>query len=195
MLNRQERQVDMDMSNPSSEAAQEARPAAADAIVGDDALRFRSFTVHPGSRLLLRDGKPVSIGGRAFDLLVILLRSRGQVVTKQEITRYVWPAVFIEESNLRFQVGCLRRALGRDADLIKSIAGRGYLFVADHAQREPRVVQNPPYALDDGTQYELLEGFLRSAGALVSSYGSLEAFLGALATHRRQSPTEGFSRP
>lgn len=195
MLDQQEQRTDMCVSKPSSVSMSEVPPPAIDAFVEEDPLRFRCFSVYPGARLLLRDKEPVCIGGRAFDLLVVLLRSRGRIVTKQEITRYVWPEVFVEESNLRFQIGCLRRALSRDADLIKSIAGRGYLFAADHVRPEPRVAQDPHCAPDDCVRDERLEGFLRSAGALVSSYGSLEAFLGALAAHRSQSlPKDSLSR-
>ncbi|MBO9713384.1 winged helix-turn-helix domain-containing protein [Sphingomonas sp.] len=182
MLEKQEQNFGVDLPNPASDTLLQLRLADRESVTEARAVRFGRFTVYPGARLLLRDGEPVCIGGRAFDLLVILLRSRGQVVTKQEITRHVWPATFVEESNLRFQVGCLRRALGRDGHLIKSIAGRGYLLAADHRECEP---VDPHGTFDDGPQDELLEGFLRTAAMLVSSYGSLDAFLGALAAHRR----------
>jgi DNA-binding winged helix-turn-helix (wHTH) protein len=85
----------------------------------------------PRSRLLLREGGPVTLGSRAFDLLLVLLRSRGEVVTKDDIVREVWPHTIVEESNLRFQMASLRNALGEDRDLIKTIPGRGYLFAAE----------------------------------------------------------------
>jgi len=96
-------------------------------------LTFRTYTLIPGARLLLDGGRPVPLGGRAFDLLHILLSSRGQVVAKDELIARVWPCTFVEESNLRFQVGALRRALGRDADLIKTVSGRGYLLAEEVA--------------------------------------------------------------
>lgn len=94
-------------------------------------LAFRGYRLRPEDRLLLRDGTPVEIGGRAFDLLLVLLRSRGQVVSKAEIFDYVWPSTLVDESNLRFQMACLRRVLGKDGDVIKTVKGRGYILTAE----------------------------------------------------------------
>lgn len=96
--------------------------------LADPVIRFRGFTALPQDRLLLRDGRPVELGSRAFDLLMVLLRSRGEVVTKTQIVDYVWPSTIVEDSNLRFQMACLRRALGGDRDIIKTVQGRGYLI-------------------------------------------------------------------
>jgi hypothetical protein len=93
--------------------------------------RFRSFELLPGSRVLLRNGSPVECGSRAFDLLHALLQQRGRVVEKQDLVAHVWPTTIVEESNLRFQMATLRRTLGRDRDLIKTIPGRGYLFALE----------------------------------------------------------------
>jgi DNA-binding response OmpR family regulator len=48
-----------------------------------------------------------------------------------EILDTVWPLTIVDESNLRFQIACLRKALGEDCDLIKTISGRGYIFVGN----------------------------------------------------------------
>lgn len=118
---------------------------------GEVEIRFRGFCLRPGARMLLRDGTPVEIGSRAFDLLHVLARARGSVVAKRDIVRHVWPSTVVEESNLRFQVGVLRKALGRDRDLIKTVAGRGYIFAAERlADAEPRpllqLIQTEPDA-------------------------------------------------
>jgi DNA-binding winged helix-turn-helix (wHTH) protein len=97
----------------------------------EDALVFRQYQLVPGARMLLLDGKPVKLGSRAFDLLHVLLNSRGRLVSKDEIVRHVWPDTTVEESNLRFQMGCLRKALGSDRDLIKTIPGRGYILATE----------------------------------------------------------------
>src|SRR5271156_2078411 len=125
----------------------------------EDAIRFRRFQLFPSARLLLRDGRPIEIGSRAFDLLTILLASRGSVVTKEEIFRHVWPSTVVEESNLRWQMLSLRKVLGEDRDLIKTIPGRGYLFAAEWDEtasgaREPHKFA-PPISepnLDDQTE-------------------------------------------
>jgi DNA-binding winged helix-turn-helix (wHTH) protein len=101
-------------------------------------LCFDRFEVVPASRSVLRDGKPVELGGRAFDLLMVLLRSRGEVVSKDEIVQHVWPRTIVGEDNLRVHVSLLRRSLGTARDLFKTVSGRGYLFAAEIEDRSVR---------------------------------------------------------
>ncbi|QJU60141.1 transcriptional regulator [Sphingomonas sp. AP4-R1] len=94
---------------------------------------FGPFLLQPEHQLLLRADQPVRIGGRAFDILTILVRRPGQVVSKRELFDLVWPAIFVDESNLKANVAALRRALGeRHAEprYIATIIGRGYRFVS-----------------------------------------------------------------
>lgn len=95
-------------------------------------LRFDRFTVIPGERLLTRDGVPVEIGGRSFDLLLALVEQPGRMVPKRELLRRVWPGVIVEDAVLRFHMARLRKALndGRGgARLIATQVGVGYAFV------------------------------------------------------------------
>lgn len=94
-------------------------------------LSFGRHKVLLGSRTLLRDGRDVELGARAFDLLICLLLARGTIVPKDAILGFVWPSTCIDESNLRFQVACLRKALGQDGTMIKTIPGRGYFFAVE----------------------------------------------------------------
>ncbi|WP_188311873.1 response regulator [Salinarimonas soli] len=113
-------------------------PPAGDVSEARPQTRFRGFELVMGSRVLLRDGVPVEIGSRAFDLLAVLLLARGTIVTKDEIFRNVWPRMVVEESNLRFQMACLRKVLGPDRDVIKTVPGRGYLLADEAAPAETR---------------------------------------------------------
>jgi DNA-binding winged helix-turn-helix (wHTH) protein len=61
------------------------------------------------------------------------------VVEKEAIVSFVWPNTIVEESNLRFQMAALRKALGRDRDIIKTIPGRGY-FLAQEYSLEARPI-------------------------------------------------------
>lgn len=97
-------------------------------MAGGGEIRFRSFLLLPNQRVLLRDGISVDLGSRTFDLLHVLAISMGSIVPKRDIIRYVWPDTIVEEGNLRVQVAVLRNILGGDRDLIKTIAGRGYLL-------------------------------------------------------------------
>ncbi|CAN7164590.1 winged helix-turn-helix domain-containing protein [Variovorax sp. LjRoot290] len=94
-------------------------------------FEFGSCRVLLQRRELLCEGQPVALGGRAFDILIALIEGRGYVVTKDELMRLAWPGRIVEENTLEAQVSALRRALGEDRNLIRTIAGRGYQFVGE----------------------------------------------------------------
>jgi len=93
-----------------------------------DRYRFARFELAVPERQLTIAGEPAAIGARAFDLLLALLERRDRVVAKSELLDLVWPGLVVEENNLQVQVSALRKLLG--ADVIATIAGRGYRFTA-----------------------------------------------------------------
>jgi DNA-binding response OmpR family regulator len=115
-------------SEPPSIDASEVTDGGSDAVI-----RFRRFRLLPGTRQLFVDGEPADLGGRAFDLLMALIKAPGKLVTKSEILAQVWPDTSIDESNLLVQISALRKALRRDRDIIKTIPRRGYMFAVDDA--------------------------------------------------------------
>jgi DNA-binding winged helix-turn-helix (wHTH) protein/predicted Zn-dependent protease len=92
--------------------------------------RFDEFDLQLGSRLLVRDGKQVALGSKAFDVLVCLVVNAGEVVTKADLLKSVWSEAHVEEGTLSQHVFSLRKALGDRAGIIKTIPGRGYQFTA-----------------------------------------------------------------
>src|SRR5215468_1763031 len=100
------------------------------ALVSDASasIEFGRYTVEPHRRELLADGRPIKLGGRAFDLLMALIEASGAVVSKDVLLDRVWPGRIVEENRLHNQVSALRRAFGADRVLIRTIAGRGYQF-------------------------------------------------------------------
>jgi len=102
-------------------------------VMSQHSFTFGPFEVFPGQRLLLRSGKRLPIGSRAFDLLVVLGGRAGQVVDKDELTAAVWPGIFVEGSSLRKHIAELRKVLNEDRSapcIITNVPGRGYCFVA-----------------------------------------------------------------
>ena len=96
-------------------------------------ISFGPFCFLPAQCLLLEGNKPVHLGSRALEILIILLERAGTLVTKQELMTRVWPNLFVEPANLPVNIAVLRRALrdGRDGNrFIINIKGRGYRFVA-----------------------------------------------------------------
>ena len=94
---------------------------------------FGPFQFHAARRLLQREGVHVPLGGRAFDVLSVLIKRAGDVVSKRELIDSVWPSVTVEESSLRFHIKELRRALGERRGGVRyvvNVSGKGYSFVA-----------------------------------------------------------------
>ncbi|HJZ16047.1 MAG TPA: winged helix-turn-helix domain-containing protein, partial [Stellaceae bacterium] len=92
------------------------------------AIDFRRFRVLPHRRELLAEGRPVELGGRAFDVLMALIEASGAVVDKNTLMNLVWPDRIVEDNSLQAQISALRKAFAADRDLIRTIAGRGYQF-------------------------------------------------------------------
>jgi DNA-binding winged helix-turn-helix (wHTH) protein len=101
---------------------------------GDGAIQFRRFRLLPRARRLLVDGQPVDLGSRAFDLLMVLVKAPGKLVTKNEILARVWPDTVVEESNLQVQVSALRKVLSGDRDVIRTIPRRGYILAVEDSR-------------------------------------------------------------
>jgi predicted ATPase/DNA-binding winged helix-turn-helix (wHTH) protein len=104
---------------------------ATDHDVAVSAIEFGRFEILPHRRELLADGAPVELGGRAFDVLMALVEAHGYVLSKNDLMARVWPGRVVEESGLQVQISTLRKALGSERDLIRTVAGRGYQFVGD----------------------------------------------------------------
>lgn len=106
--------------------------------------RFGPFTFDPDQRLLYRNGEPVALMPKTADLLHALLERRGQVVSKEELMRRVWPDTRVEEIGLARNISLLRKALG-DEDgegrLIETIPKRGYRFLAEEQPADPLEVR------------------------------------------------------
>jgi DNA-binding winged helix-turn-helix (wHTH) protein len=94
-------------------------------------LAFGRFQVLPHRRELLADGRPIKLGGRAFDVLMALIEARGAVIGKDTLMARVWPDRVVEENNLQAHIVALRKALGAERALIRTVSGRGYQFTGE----------------------------------------------------------------
>jgi TolB-like protein/DNA-binding winged helix-turn-helix (wHTH) protein/Flp pilus assembly protein TadD len=92
---------------------------------------FGCFRMDGVRRLLLRDGAPVVLTAKAFDLLQVLVERGGEVVSKDELMEALWPNTVVIEANLTQQVAMVRKALGttaQDRRYVVTHPGRGYSF-------------------------------------------------------------------
>jgi len=108
---------------------------------------FGPFQLSPDERLLHRDGAPVRLGGRALDLLIVLVENAGAVVGKKELLAKVWGEVVVDEGSLRFNMYAVRKALGDGEGgqrYIVNTANKGYTFVANVERHDAGNAPRPP---------------------------------------------------
>src|SRR5256885_6000099 len=86
-------------------------------------------------RELRARGVPVPIGGRAFEIIVVLVQSAGELVTKNDLSARVWPGAIVEDNALQFHVSAIRKAFGADRGILKTVSGRGYRLLGAWTSR------------------------------------------------------------
>ncbi|MGA1369828.1 MAG: winged helix-turn-helix domain-containing protein, partial [Blastocatellia bacterium] len=92
---------------------------------------FGPFRLDPQDQTLLQDGEPVPLSPKGWQILWYLIQRPGELVSKEELLREIWPDQIVEEGSLFQQVSHLRRTLGdnpRSPTYILTIPGKGYLF-------------------------------------------------------------------
>jgi DNA-binding winged helix-turn-helix (wHTH) protein/tetratricopeptide (TPR) repeat protein len=97
---------------------------------GNDFYEFGPFRLDLAERVLFRDGRPLTLTPKAFDLLLALVERGGHVTGKEELMSAVWPDTAVEESNLTHHISVLRKMLGERA-YIETVPRRGYRFLAE----------------------------------------------------------------
>jgi TolB-like protein len=107
-----------------------------DALTTADVFVFEHFRLDR-SGLSRRDQSgtfvPIMIGSRALEILTVLVARSGELVTRDEMIKKVWPATVVEYSNLPVQIAAARRHVdqGRmQGSCIQTVPGRGYRFIA-----------------------------------------------------------------
>lgn len=94
-------------------------------------IRIGTLHVFLDRREIRSNGKLLRIGSRAFEILELLIRANGALVSKDEIMQRVWPHTVVEENNLQVHIASLRKALADDRNLIVTVPGRGYRLVIE----------------------------------------------------------------
>src|SRR6202451_2957396 len=97
-------------------------------------LRFENFEVDLRSGELHKAGVKLKFGGQPFQVLTILLEQPGEVVTREELQKRLWPDTFVDvDNNLNTAINKIREVLGDEADnprFVETLPRRGYRFIA-----------------------------------------------------------------
>jgi DNA-binding winged helix-turn-helix (wHTH) protein len=101
--------------------------------------RFDDFTLDARNRQLSRNGEPVALTSKYFDVLLLLVSRSGQLVEKQRIFEEVWDGVFVTDAALTQCIKDIRKQLGDDASnprYIKTVPKHGYVFIGDAVEAD-----------------------------------------------------------
>src|ERR1019366_5049497 len=102
------------------------------ADVVPEVLSVGDVELDPATRSVLRAGQPVDLTSVEFNLLEVLLREAGRVVTRERLVNAVLSRKFMPfDRSIDMHVSKVRRKLGdseEDGDHIKTIRGVGYMF-------------------------------------------------------------------
>jgi DNA-binding winged helix-turn-helix (wHTH) protein/Tol biopolymer transport system component len=93
---------------------------------------FGAFSLSPAEHRLLRNGEPVALTPRVFDLLRVLVENADHLLDKDRLLAEVWHDAVVEEANLTRAISVLRKALGENGTdrYIETVPKKGYRFVA-----------------------------------------------------------------
>ena len=110
-------------------------------------IRFDAFEVDTSTKELRKHGTRLRLAEQPFQALSLLLEQRGQLVTREEFQKRLWPeGVFVDfERGLNKAINRLREVLGDDAEhprYIETLPQRGYRFIGNIATEAP--AQQPP---------------------------------------------------
>lgn len=118
------------VATATEESGSPSRPSAPRGTIA----AFGPFRLHVPERVLQKDGRPLKIGGRAFDILLMLLEHAPKIVGKRDLMQRAWGTLIVDDVSLRVHVAALRKCLGdRGAagSHIINVPGRGYCFVGE----------------------------------------------------------------
>lgn len=105
-------------------------------------VRFADVVFDDESRQLWRNGTPVHLSLKAFELLRLLVDKRPTAVSKSDIQEHLWPSTFVTEGNIASLIAKIREAIGdteHAAQIIRTVHGFGYAFGADVSVDEAAV--------------------------------------------------------
>lgn len=129
----------MDRKGPSLIAEPQSRPRL---------VRFSAFEADVQTGELRKDGVKLKFSGQPFQVLAILLERPGEVVTREELQKRLWPDTFVDvERNLNTAVNKIWEVLGDSAEsprFVETLPRRGYRFVGAIEAPVPSVVPPSP---------------------------------------------------
>jgi DNA-binding winged helix-turn-helix (wHTH) protein len=127
--------------------------------------RFGDLTLDEETRQLLSNEGERHLSPKAFELLTLLLARWPRALSKVELQERLWPATFVQETNIAGLVAEIRRALGDTASsprFVRTVYRFGYRFVGEvttnREEAQPGSLRSRPYLVFDDRQIMLMDG-------------------------------------
>jgi predicted ATPase/DNA-binding winged helix-turn-helix (wHTH) protein len=149
--------------------------------------KFGAWEIDLARREMRLNGIPADVGSRAFEIVETLVQSAGELIDKYDLMNRVWPGAVVEENTLQAQISAIRKALGPDRGLLKTIAGRGYRLLGNW------VVQQEDFAAAGTQTVEPARSYVTNLaappGALIGRKNAEAQLLELLSTYRMVTMT------
>ena len=160
-------------------------------------FRFATFEVDLQAGELRKAGVKQRLTGQPFQVLTILLERPGEVVTREELQKRLWPDTFVDvDHNLNTSINKIREVLGDSAEtprFVETLPRRGYRFIGELEPPVPPVkepVAEPVVTVEPDRGWRSRQQWLKiAAGALAIAVVALATVV-AYRWHRPQRPQE-----
>ena len=153
----------------------------------DPRLLYRSgeWELDLAGRELRMGGVAAPLGGRAFEILVVLVQAAGRIVTKDDLMARIWPGTIVDENRIQVHISAVRKALGSDRDMLKTASGRGYRLAGDWIARHLAAPGEPDAAALVAPPVRPIPAALPSPGfELIGRAASLQQLQDLLSAYR-----------
>src|ERR1043166_5609377 len=158
-------------------------------------IRFATFEVDLQTGELRKAGQKLKFSGQPFQVLAILLERPGEVVTREELQKRLWPDTFVDvDHNLNTAINKIREVLGDSAEsprFVETLPRRGYRFIGELKPPGPPVkkpVAEPVVMVEPDRGWRSRQQWLKiAAGALAIAVVALATVV-AYRWHRPQPP-------
>src|SRR5436305_12842432 len=158
------------------------------------AYRFDNFYLDAANRRLLRDGQPLALNSKYFDVLLLLVSRGGQLVEKASLFEETWSGVVVTDAALTQCIKDIRKQLGDDAAnprYIKTVPKHGYVFIGEVtalATDEARAATaggQPAQAQPSARPYKFLDYYTeRDAQLFFGREAEVESVASQIVAHR-----------
>jgi Tol biopolymer transport system component/DNA-binding winged helix-turn-helix (wHTH) protein len=147
---------------------------------GSTLIRFEAFEANLRTQELFRSGRPVRLPNQAFRILAALLERPGELVSREELRKRVWPeGTHVEyERGLNAAVNRLREALRDSAEaprFIETLPKRGYRFIAAVQAEDPQCDIAPSPSTGPGDPEKATAAPVGSSGTEPPASGPIAA--------------------